>query len=304
MENQCLGLAEALGLSPVVKRIVLRAPWKQLSPAILRIGNRWSLSAAGDRLTSPLPDILIATGRQSVSSSLAVRDMSRGKTFRVQVQDPGISPRHFDLVVVPRHDRLRGDNVVVTAGALHRVTPDILSNAGRHFADRLASLPHPRIAVLIGGSNGVYRLTPTIVESLAETLARLAARHDAALMVTASRRTGTENETILRTRLFGVAGEVWDGSGENPYFAYLAHADAIVVTADSVNMVCEACSTGKPVYVVQLDGGSAKFQRFHQGMRADGRTRPFDGRLDQWTYPPLDDTRRVAEVIRDRLQYL
>src|SRR3546814_15726728 len=79
-------------------------------------------------------------------------------------------------------------------------------------------------------------------------------------MVTPSRRTGPDNEAILRARLAGLPAEIWDGEGENPYFAYLGLADAILVTADSVNMVCEAASTGKPVYVIALDGSSDKFR--------------------------------------------
>jgi len=300
MENQCVGLAEALGLSPVIKRVKLRAPWKQLSPSILRIGNRWSLDPAADQLDGPLPDILIATGRHSVSSSLAIREMSGGKTFRIQIQDPGIPARNFDLVVVPRHDRLRGANVVVTKGAPHKVTPAKLAAAAARFP-RLAALPHPRIAVLIGGDNGVYKLTPDITRQVADGLAALARQHGAALMVTPSRRTGAANEAILRETLAGLPGEVWDGSGDNPYFGYLGQADVVVVTCDSVNMVCEACTTGKPVHVIGLEGGSPKFQRFHDALRADGVTRPFDGRLEDWSYAPFNDAAMVAAEVQRRL---
>ncbi len=301
MENQCVGLAEGLGLDPVIKRVRLRTPWKQLSPFLLRLGNRWSLAAEGDQLDGPLPDILIATGRHSVSSSLAIARMSRGRTFRVQIQDPGIHPRHFDLVVVPRHDRLRGANVIVTKGALHKVSAEKLAAAASRFAERLGHLPHPRIAVLVGGNSGAHRLTPAIAERLAERLAALARTHGAALMVTPSRRTGAENEAALRRHLAGLPGEIWDGRGDNPYLGYLATADFLVVTADSVNMVCEACSTGKPVYIVDLEGGSDKFRRFHQGLEVDGLTRRFDGKLDSWAYEPLDDTRQVAEIVRRKL---
>jgi mitochondrial fission protein ELM1 len=301
MENQCLGLAAALGLSCEVKRVRLRSPWKELSPAILRIGNRWSLSSQGDRLDGPRPDILIATGRQSVSSSLAIREERREKTFRIQIQDPGIDPRYFDLVVVPRHDRLRGNNVLVTKGALTNLSPEALRDAQARFAFRLAVLPRPRIAVLVGGSNGSYIMTTANTRRLAEQLASLAERYGGSLMVTPSRRTAESDKTSLREKLGAIPGEIWDGTGENPYHGYLAYADAVVVTADSVNMVCEAAATGKPVYVAELDGGSPKFQRFHEGLKADGITRAFDGTLHQWTYEPLNETRDVAAAVRRRL---
>ncbi|PWC33679.1 mitochondrial fission ELM1 family protein [Azospirillum sp. TSO35-2] len=300
MENQCIGLAEALGLTPVIKRVALRTPWRQLTP-YFRIGNRFAAGPKGDPVAPPWPDILIGTGRQSIAVSLAVRQQSRGRTFTVQIQDPALSPRHFDLVVVPRHDKLRGDNVLVTRGALHRVTPAILAAAAERFAPRLAHLPHPRIAVLIGGDNGVYRLTPTIMGDVAEQLANLTRTHGAGLMVTPSRRTGADNEAILRARLSGLPAEVWDGTGENPYFGYLGLADAVVVTCDSVSMTSEACSTGKPTYVIELDGGSPKFRAFHDGLYQDGITRRFDGSLDQWQHPLLNDTREVADEVLRRL---
>lgn len=300
MENQCLGLAEALGLTPVVKRVSLRTPWRQLSP-YLRIGNRFAAGPEGDAIRPPWPDLLIASGRQSIAPSLAARRLSRGRTFTVQIQGPQISPRHFDLVVVPRHDKLRGDNVLVTRGSLHRVTPAVLADAAARFAPRLAHLPHPRIAVLIGGSNGVYRLTPAIMGEVAEKLAKLTRSHGAGLMVTPSRRTGADNEAILRARLSGLPAEVWDGTGENPYFGYLGLADAVVVTCDSVSMTSEACSTGKPVYVIELDGGSPKFRAFHDGLYKDGITRRFDGTLDPWDHPLLNDTQGVADELRHRL---
>jgi hypothetical protein len=300
MENQCIGLAESLGLTPIVKRVHLRTPWRQLTP-YWRIGNRFAASPQGDPVEPPWPDLLIGTGRQSIAVSLAVRQQSGGRTFTVQIQDPVMNPQNFDLIVVPRHDKLRGDNVMVTRGALHRVTPAILADAAERFGPRLAHLPHPRIAVLIGGDNGVYRLTPTIMGDVAERLANLTRSHGAGLMVTPSRRTGADNEAILRARLSSLPAEVWDGTGENPYFAYLGLADAVVVTCDSVSMTSEACSTGKPVYVIELEGGSPKFRAFHDGLYQDGITRPFDGSLEQWSYAPLNETEVVADEVRRRL---
>ena len=297
MESQCRGLAEALGFDPVIKRTRLRSPWRQLSPTILRGAPIRAISPDGDPLTSPWPDLLIASGRHSVLPSLLVGRENAGRTIRVQIQDPVIDPGNFDLIVVPQHDRLRGKNVVVTRGALHRVSPARLAEARRQFAGRLDHLPHPRIAVLIGGGNDVFRLTSEIVEGLAKQLAELA-RGGASLMVTPSRRTGAANKALLRNALIGTAGEIWDGTGENPYFAYLAYADAIVVTEDSVNMVSEAAATGRPIYLVALDGGSPKFRRFRDLLKADGVARPFAGRIEQWTYPIVDDMEAVTEAVR------
>lgn len=301
MQNQCLGLAEALGADTVIKQVRLRAPWKQLSPSILRIGNRWANTPDSDPLTPPWPDVMIATGRHSVASSLWVGSQSP-RTFRVQIQSPGIDPKRFDLVVVPRHDRLRGPNVMTCKGALHRVTPQRLAVDADKWRDKLAWLPHPRIAVIVGGSNGVYQMTPAIAADLGDKLAAFAKTTGAGLMVTASRRTGAEAEAALRSRLEGLPVEFWDNQGDNPYFAYLGLADRIVVTCDSVSMTSEAASTGKPVTVVMLDGGSPKFDAFHRALVEDGITRPFTGQLEDWSYAPLDDTALAAQRVLEEMK--
>jgi mitochondrial fission protein ELM1 len=159
-------------------------------------------------------------------------------------------------------------------------------------------LPRPIVTVLLGGSNDVYRLTADVMQTVAPRIAGAARRLNAGLLVTPSRRTGAESVEVLRAHLQGLPHVIWDGTGDNPYFGFLAAADFIVVTCDSVNMVSEACATGKPVYVAELPGGSEKFRRFHALLRQDGMTRAFDGALEPYTYAPLDDMREVVERVR------
>ena len=221
----------------------------------------------------------------------------------VQIQDPKIPPARFDLMIVADHDKVRGPNVMVSLGAVHPVTPAKLAAGAAAWAPRLAHLPHPRIAVVIGGDNGVYRLTPEITIAIADQLAALV-ESGAGLMITTSRRTGAEAEAILRSKLAGPNVEIWSGQGENPYFGYLGLADHVLATADSVSMITEASATGKPVHILPLAGGSAKFERFHDAMRAAGITRPFDGSLQSWDYSPQDDTgaagARIRQIMQDR----
>ncbi len=301
MENQCLGLAEALGLRIECKHIYPRMPWKLLPPRLwfspLRAGG-----SASDALEPPWPDVLIATGRATVAPAIAIRRASRGATFTVQIQNPGAAFDQFDMVVPPRHDGCIGPNVFPTRGALHRVTPERLAAESARLAPKLAHLPRPLVAVLVGGTNRVYRMTPEIARNLACQLVALAHGSGAGLLVTSSRRTGKSVQAALREALATTPAVIWNGIGDNPYFGYLGMADFVVVTADSVSMVSEACSTGKPVYVVEPEGGSVKFRRFHDSLRADGITRPFAGMLEHWNYVPLDDTARVATEVRRRLQ--
>ncbi len=305
MESQCLGLAEALGLAPVVKRVVLRTPWRQLTPH-LRLAQRYAFASSGDRLEPPWPVLLIATGRMSVAASLFVRAQSRtggGKgTLTVQLQNPVISPSHFDLVVTPRHDGLKGENVLATRGALHRVNETVLKESAEKFLPQIADLPRPYIVVLLGGSNTVYRLTAEDMAPLARRLVAAAHAASGSLLITPSRRTGADVLAALKAELNGVAHYLWDEEGDNPYFGLLGLADFLIVTCDSVNMVSEASATGKPVYVAYLPGGSKKFRRFHAALQSDGVTRPFEGTLAPYSYAPLDDIAMAAARVRALLE--
>ncbi len=299
MANQVIGLAEALGWPFQEKRLAIRAPWRHLTPQFWLLPE-YAIDPSGDQLNAPWPDIIIGCGRNSVAPARMVKRRSGGKAFWVQIQDPRCFHDEIDLIIAPQHDPARGDHIFTTFGAVHRVTKEKLAKAGATFAPLFADLPRPLAAVLIGGNNGVYTLSEERFASLCDQLATLA-KSGIGLAITPSRRTAPNAAQTLREKLKGLPAFVWDGSGDNPYFGMLAAADVILVTVDSVSMVSEAASTGKPVHVIDLEGGSKKFARFHQAMRDAGMTRPFTGAIETWTYTPLDDTARAAAEIRRRV---
>lgn len=301
LENQCLGLAEALGARPQLKRVRIRRLWRYLMPR-LWLRPFAALDPAGDPLTPPWPDLLIASGRVTVALSVAIRRASAGRTFTVQIQSPAVWLDQFDLIVAPAHDRLRGPNVVSTWGGLNRITPARLADAAKAIEAAIAHLPRPRFAVLLGGPNKVYRFDPAFAALAGDRLARIARESGGSLLVTPSRRTGDANMAEIRRCLAGVPAAIWDGAGDNPYYGYLGAADAIIVTGDSVNMVSEAATTGKPVHVIDLPGqGSRKFKAFHARLREAGITRSFDGTFATWDYVPLDDVHMAARALKERL---
>lgn len=294
-ENQCIAVAEALGVSFEIKRIALQQPWKALSP-YLGFEKAWSFSPA---LSAPWPDLLIASGRKAIAASRYIKKASGGHTLTVQIQDPRIDSKHFDLVAVPHHDPMRGRNVIVTDAAPNKVTEARLKQGAADFP-QLSVASSPRVAVLIGGSSKAYNMSEAVTNKLAAQLREL----DANLMVTSSRRTGAKNEAILRTALPNAY--FYDGTnskgGDNPYFGMLAAADYVLVTADSASMISDACSTGKPTYMIPLEGGHPRIDKLHNHLIKKGALKVFEGNLEAYTYEPLNDAVTIAKAIKERMK--
>jgi mitochondrial fission protein ELM1 len=155
---------------------------------------------------------------------------------------------------------------------------------------------------MLGGPNGDYRYTAATLAHLVSGLRALAGL-GAGLMITPSRRTPADITAFVRDGTEGLRRLLWSGEGDNPYPHFLAHADVLVAPADSVNMVGEACATGKPVYVFEPEGGSAKFERFHAALRRHGATRALPERLERletWSYTPLNTAETIAAEIAYR----
>ncbi len=296
LQAQAIGLAEAAGLTPELRVLRPRAPWKYVSAKL------WPspLSAVPDAVRAPLPQLTIGCGGMAAAVLAALRKRSGAV---VQVQHPRMDTSGYDLIVVNRHDELTGPNIIVTRNALHRVTPARLVAEGALWRDRLAPYRRPLVAVLVGGSNGRFRLGPTEGAKLAGDLAELMRRDGVGVVVTPSRRTDPAVTRLLHDALTPLGGWVWDFSGENPYFGMLALADAIIVTMDSVSMASEAAATAAPILLYPLPGRSRRIALFHQGMIADGRVRVFNGRFESWMVAPLNDTQAAAAEMRRRLGF-
>jgi len=302
IEAQALGLAEAVAaLTPAtitVKRIGWPR-WMARVPSQLIVSPLKLLTSASDAIAPPWPDLWIGNGRAAIPLSIGVRRWSGAKTFVVQLQDPLRPSRLFDLVIPPNHDRLKGDNVLGLVGTPHRVTPSRLASETARFADRLEGLPGPKVAVLIGGKSRAFDLSTRRAARLADEIGAAVEKAGGSLLLTFSRRTPEPAKAVMRDRLNALPGLIWDGEGENPYFAFLGAADVILVTEDSANMPTEAAATGKPVYLLRMDGAQARKRRFHAELAALGIIRWFDGALEAWSYTPLRETdRAAAEVLR------
>ncbi len=291
LQSQAIGLAEAAAFDPVAVPLVIRRPWSAISARF------WPSPLRAVRLPPISEGPIIAAGGTAAVVASALRGPRRPV---IQIQHPRIDPARFDVIVVNRHDGLTGRNVVVTRTALHRATQARLAEAAAIWAPRLAHLPRPLVAVLVGGSNGRFRLDKAVAERLAAQLTAMMRADHVGVALTPSRRTAPEARAALGA-IAAEGGWVWDMNGDNPYFGLLALADAIIVTEDSVSMVSEAAATSAPVLLAGLPGRSRRIRLFNELLIKDGRVRPFDGRLNTWPVTPLDDTPLAGHEVRRRL---
>ena len=252
--TQSLGLAEALGWPFERKRLAMRA--RSIAH------NRWlGASCAGiDRarsspLAPPWPDLVIAAGRRTGPVALWLREQSGGRTRVVMLgRKGGDDAELFDLTVTPRYCRLYPHpRRLETATPLHRVSAARIAEARERWS-QFAALPSPRIALLVGGSSGQYRIGARDAARLGAQVMELARRAGGSVLATTSRRLGAAATRALERELASAALlHVWSrDDAENPYLGMLAWADALVITGDSESMLAEAASLGKPVYVAPL----------------------------------------------------
>jgi mitochondrial fission protein ELM1 len=295
-ERQVLALAAAMGLAATAHRVALRAPWRWLAPR-LTVGVAQALPPSQRReLAPPWPQFAIGCGRQAALVTRALRVWSGAATFAIQILDPRIDPARFDLVIAPRHDGLQGANVVHTLGALNPVDDAWLANAAVEFST-LQQLPSPRTALLVGGPHRELALDERWLDGLVAQLETLLERDGGSLMITLSRRTPEAWAERLHGAFRTGCAYFWRGAqdGPSPYAGYLAQADRIVVTPDSVNMLSEACATGKPVMTYLTQAARGKLAAFHAGLRAQGLLHDLAG-ADISALPPAPPLRETSAV--------
>ncbi len=309
---QALGVAEALQ-RPFVIKDVRYTPLARL-PNIVTGARLLGLTPETRMgLTPPWPDVVISAGRRTAPVARWIKRQRTPAPVLVHLMNPGrAGATEFDLIAAPRHDCVvpSGDaaNVMRITGAPHRLTPARLASAADVWAGRLTGLPRPFVTLIVGGATHSKPFPPALAADLGRRVHRMAEEVGGTVLLATSRRTGRDAELALLAaipeprRTF-----LWSAGGDNPYFGFLALADALVVTGDSVSMCSEACATPAPVYIFAPEGMvAAKHARLHHELYGLGLARPFKGRFEDWTHPALnaagDVARAVDDLIHQRLQ--
>lgn len=302
MNNQAMGLAFALKLTPIFKKVILSPPWNYL-PNLLSPVNIRSL-ANPNLFQPPYPDVIISCGRKSVIPALALKRLNH-KTICIHIQNPRVPTHYFDAIIAPAHDQLDASNVLTTQLAIHHITQEKIAAEADKFRAQFNAYKRPLITVLVGGSSNKFQFTLSQAKTMAHELAELAKKHNATLAILPSRRTEDECFNALQNTL-SKDHYVWDRESDNPYIGLLGLTDYFIATADSVSMISEAASTGKPIYLYPLKAKRpiTRFKRFYQILYRKNIARPFDGSLDHWHYNPVNETQNAAHFIEHHLEHI
>jgi len=283
------GRVKALHLSP-------RAPWRWVSPRRLP-GSERAFGAEFVRLTQQPPCWVVGCGRQA---ALATRLLRETGSQVVQILDPHSAHRHWDLLIIPEHDDVTGANVISVRGSLNPVDDAWLAAARVEFS-WFERFPGPRLTVLAGGDSRHGRLPNHIEQKLPDMMMHWHHQTGGSVLVTTSRRTPSALTAALIHQMRTLPGLCWTSpaDGPNPYPGLLAFADQIVCTADSVNLLSEACATRAPVCIVGMQTSRGGPSRFAQSLLQCGRAQTTLGSVPPAT--PLRETARIAATVHERL---
>lgn len=315
MRLQALALGEAIKASqhpPTNLEDIITTPPPLLNhfPRLAKyLPLSWLRVMVGPKLATlsiSHPTIIITCGRRMAGLSIAMRRLGRtsdieGKTRTIHIQDPRLPPQYFDILIAPQHDPTRGPNVISSMGSLHRLTDTKIAHAATALDAKWTNLPAPCIAVLLGGDNRRYVVSPEMIENMAEKLKKFAASTRASLALIPSRRTSSILLSRLTESLKTTPHAVMNSGDKNPYPGILGHAVAIVVTSDSVNMASEAAITGKPVLIAEWQTEKGRVEAFHRAMMKAGHTAPLGTHIPKTTFIPLFEMPVILGQVKELL---
>ena len=238
-------------------------------------------SDAKEALTPPFPDLVIAATRRTSSVARWIKKQSQGKTKIVQILHPGPGShlKDFDLIFVPEHDKSKeySSNMIYTIGSPTRTNLKTMEEAKAKWEKVFEHLPRPWTMVIVGGAVKGKPLTMGNAEGFAMEVLKLKKEIGGSILITDSRRTGLQAREKIMSILKDIPAYtyLWGEEKENPYMGYLACADNIIVSGDSVSMTCDACGTGKPVYIYTgFEWLTPKQMRFVQSLYDNGYAVP------------------------------
>ena len=297
MISQVEGLAKALDIDFTHHKVELNHFWKLIPPKLTPISESVYKKINHDNF-----DVIISCGRKSVIPSIHLKNTAKKKVFNIHIQDPKVDLNHFDFIVAPEHDGIEGQNVISTKGAIHYLTESEI-NENKDYLNSFIKKDERKIwALIMGGPTKYYEYSRENIKAIFENLNNLNKQNNFQLVVIPSMRT-PKNIIQYAKDYFGESHTVIGTIDKKAYLSALAISEKIVVTCDSSSMISEAALTGKPIYVANISPkkNDKRFQRFRNLFKELNITRILGEEIENWNYQKLDETNRVANIIKQKI---
>ena len=296
MVSQVEGLAKALKFSFIHQKIKLKPLWNLIPPKFTPISE----NLLTEKFVCDSKEI-ISCGRKSVISSVALKKRFGKEIFNIHIQDPKVSFEHFDLIISPEHDNIKGDNVITTKGAIHYLTKKEITDNSKYL--KLEKEKKQIVAFIIGGPNKYYNYSEEQIHYTFNKVKTLFTPDKFKIVIVPSYRTP---ERVIKKAFntFNFNHHAVKTVDKNAYLGSLAIADYDVVTCDSTSMISEAAVTGKPIYIAMMKSNrkSKRFINFYNQFNDLGITRELNDSIDNWSYDKLDEVNRIAPIIKTKMK--
>ena len=297
MISQVEGLAKALEIDYTHHTVELNNFWKIIPPKFTPISQ-----SVYKRIDTSEFDVIISCGRKSVIPSIHLKKNSKKKIINIHIQDPKVNFNHFDFIVAPEHDSIEGQNVISTKGAIHYLTDyEIIKN--KDYLNSFIKKDQREICSLIlGGPTKYYDFSSENMKNIFFILNSLLKKNDFQLVVIPSMRT-PKYSIQLAKEYFGENHTIIENVDKKAYLSALSLSQIIVVTCDSSSMISEAALTGKPIYVANINSkkNDKRFRKFRDLFRELNIIRNLGEDKENWNYQKLDETNRVAKIIKKKI---
>ena len=297
MISQVEGLAKALDIDFTHHKVELNHFWKLIPPNLSPISQSVFKKINHDDF-----DVIISCGRKSVIPSIHLKNTANKKVFNIHIQDPKVNLNHFDFIVAPEHDAIEGKNVISTKGAIHYLTENEISENKDYLNSFIKKDERKIWALIMGGPTKYYDYSTKNMKHIFTALYKLLKKHDFQLVVIPSMRTPI-NTIHYAKEFFGENHTIIMDVDKKAYLSALAISENIVVTCDSSSMISEAALTGKPIYIASIlpKKNDKRFQRFRNLFRELNIIRNLGEEVEIWSYEKLDETNRVANIIKQKI---
>ena len=298
MVSQVEGLAKALKLDFNHCFVNLKRPWRYFPINLVPITKSVIDGKIPDQIENQL---LISCGKNSIISSLFLKRNNKN-LFNIHIQNPKVNFSNFDLIVAPEHDQIIGSNVLSTFGALHYITKQEVESSNNFFSKYNLSEENKIVSLILGGPNRYYDFNEIDLGNIFLLIKDIFLDKGFKLILIRSRRT-PENIIDFAKMFFLNSAVIIDFVSKEFYLSALKISKTIIVTCDSTSMISECAITQKPIFVAKMKAKrrNKRFEYFLNSFKEKGIIRFLGESTDYWKYPALDETNRIATIIKERL---